>query len=286
MNSRFYLSVPIDAEGWENIEALEHLVLYEEFAERIDRVVELIREVHLHWANHLNDAGEWTIDAVRVFGEVRRHSYNIHQRIGLFQDDLARTIRWFIGESSESVFTDCQCVAALAIDRACHAIEVLGRWLREFNEVLYTSDRDNLISLAEECPDSFDVLVNEIRQEQASLEADAREYAADLIGAAQHYIILARVYASPVLSSSEKTRISATATKAGNNSADIRREATADRNQSICSHAKRLLSDGRSEREIVGIIFGTDSAIKAPGNSTKLSKKQIRNILVSAGILT
>lgn len=285
MNNRFYLSVPIDPEGWEHIEALEHLVLYEEFAERINRVVELIREGHLHWANHQNHAGEWTIDAVRILGEVRRQSYNIHQRIGLFEDDLARTIRWFIGESSESAFTDCQCVAALAIDRACRAIEVLGRWLGEFHEDLYAGDRNNLIALAEECPNSFDVLVNEIRQEQASLEADAREYAADLIGAAQHYMILARVYASPVLSSSEKTRISATARKAGNHSANIRREATADRNQSICSHAKRLLSDGRSEREIVGIIVGTDSALKTPGGVTKLSTKQIRNILAAGGVL-
>ncbi|WP_236191907.1 hypothetical protein [Pseudomonas paraglycinae] len=286
MNSRFNLSVPIDVEGWENIEALEHLVLYEEFAERINRVVELIREGQLHWANHLNDAGEWTVDAVRVLREVRRHSYNIHQRIGLFQDDLASTIRWFIGESTESAFTDCQCVAALALDRACRAIEVLGRWLREFHEDLYSGERDILIALAEESPESFDVLVNEIRQKQASLEADAREQAADFIGAAQHYMILARVYASPVLSSREKTRISVTARKAGNNSAGIRREASADRNQSICSHATRLLNDGRSKREIVGIIFGTDSALKAPGSSAKLSKKQIRNILTSAGILT
>ncbi|MEI4523226.1 hypothetical protein [Pseudomonas sp. CCNWLW23] len=286
MNSRFNLSVPIDVEGWENIEALEHLVLYEEFAERINRVVELIREGQLHWANHLNDAGEWTVDAVRVLREVRRHSYNIHQRIGLFQDDLASTIRWFIGESTESAFTDCQCVAALALDRACRAIEVLGRWLREFHEDLYSGERDILIALAEESPESFDVLVNEIRQKQASLEADAREQAADFIGAAQHYMILARVYASPVLSSREKTRISVTARKAGNNSAGIRREASADRNQSICSHATRLLNDGRSKREIVGIIFGTDSALKAPGSSAKLSKKQIRNILTSAEILT
>ena len=285
MSNRFYLSAPLDIDGWRNIDALEHLALYEEFAERIDAAVELILEGEQHWANHQDDAGEWSADAVRILGEVRRRSYNIHQRIGLFQDDLACTIRWIIGDLSVSAVTDCQYVAALAIDRACRAIEVLGHWLRDVHEDLYACGPEDVIALAEDYPDSFDVLLSEVRQERVQLEIEARESAADLIGAARHYMTLARVYASPLLSNSEKIRISATARKAGNNSAAIRREATADRNQSICSHARRLLSDGRSEREIVGIIAGTDSALKTPGGAAKLSTKQIRNILVAGGVL-
>lgn len=284
MSNKFYLRVPLDIDGWEDIEALEHLTLYDEFAERIDDAVELIREGQQHWASHQDDGGEWSADAVRVLAEVRRLSPGIRQRFDQSQDDLPRCIRWTVGESSESAVTDCQCVAALAIDRACGAIEVLGRWLRDVDADLYADGRKDVIALVERDPDSFDVLLSEVRHEQAHLEIEARESTADLMGAARHYMTLARVYASPLLSSRDKIRISATARKAGNNSATVRREASADRNQSICSHAKRLLSDGRSEREIVGIIVGTDSALKTPGGTAKLSTKQIRNILVAGGV--
>lgn len=285
MSNKFYLNVPLDLEGWESVEALEHLTLYEEFSERIDNLVELIREGQQHWADHQDDAGEWSADAIRVLGEVRRRSLNIHQRIGLSQEDLAQTVRWVVGELSASSVTDCQYAAALALDRACRAIEILGRWLRDVDDDLYAGGRANVNALAEDDPSRFSVLLRDIRQEYAHLEIEARESAADLMGAARHYMTLARVYASPLLSNSEKIRISTTARKAGNSSAAIRREATADRNQSICSHATRLLNDGRSEREIVGIIASTDSAIKAPGRAAKLSTKQIRNILVAGGVL-
>jgi hypothetical protein len=133
--------------------------------------------------------------------------------------------------------------------------------------------------------DEFAAFVEDVRQQQAYLEIEARVEAAELTGTARYYMTLANVYYSPLLSNAEKIRISATARKAGINSATVRREATIDRNQSICDHAKRLLSDGRSEREIVGIIANTDSALKTPSGTTKLSTKQIRNILITGGLL-
>jgi hypothetical protein len=284
MSNRFYLSAPLDIDDWEVVEALEHLALYDEFAERLHDALQLIREGQQHWANHQQD-GEWSVESFRVVAEVRRLSPNIRQRFDRSQDDLPRCIRWIVGESSESGVTDSQYVAALAIDRACRVVEVLGRWLTDFDADLYAGSRVELSALAQNEPVSFAAFLSEVRREQAQLEIEARENVADLMGAAKYYATLASVYASPLLSSSEKIRISAAARKAGNNSAAIRREATIDRNQSICSHAKRLLSDGRSEREIVGIIVGTDSALKTPGGATKLSTKQIRNILVAGGVL-
>ncbi|PCR98008.1 hypothetical protein CP336_05370 [Pseudomonas fluorescens] len=282
MSNRFYLSAPLDIDDWEVVEALEHLALYDEFAERINDALQLIREGQQHWANHQQD-GEWSAEAFRVVAEVRRLSPSIRQRFDRSQDDLPRCIRWAVGESSESGVTDSQYVAALAIDRACRVVEILGRWLTDFDADLYAGSRVELSALAHKEPVIFAAFLSEVRREQAQLEIEARENVADLMGAARYYTTLASVYASPLLSSSEKIRISAAARKAGNNSAAIRREATADRNQSICSHAKRLLSDGRSEREIVGIIVGTDSALKTPGGAAKLSTKQIRNILVASG---
>ena len=277
--------MPLDVDGWEIVETLEHLSLYDEFAERLYDALQLIREGQQHWANHQQD-GEWSVEASRVVTEVRRLSSNIRQRFDSSLDDLPRCIQWIVGESSESSVTDSQYVAALAIDRACRVVEVLGRWLTDFDADLYAGSPTPPSAFDQNEPVSFAAFLSEVRREQAQLEIEARENVADLMGAAKYYATLASVYASPLLSISEKSRISAAARKAGNSSVVIRREATADRNQSICTHAKRLLRDGRSEREIVGIIVGTDSALKTPGGSDKLSAKQIRNILLAGGVFS
>ncbi|AZC77960.1 hypothetical protein C4K31_5081 [Pseudomonas chlororaphis subsp. piscium] len=283
MDREFYLSAPLNIEGWEIVETFERFTLYDEFAERIDVALELILEGQEHWASHLTD-GEWSAESIRVMTDVRRLSYNIHQQFERYRDDLPRCIRWTVGESSRSAITDSQYIAALAIDRACRVIETLERWLSGFDKDLCAGNFENLAALIADASDDFMEFVEEVRHEQPHLEIEAREAAADLMGTARYYMTLANVYASPLLNSADKIRISTTARKAGSSSAAIRREATIDRNESICSHAKRLLSDGRSEREIVGIIAGTDSALKLPSGTAKLSTKQIRNILVAGGV--
>lgn len=284
MYRQFYLCDPLNIEGWEIVETFERFTLYDEFAERIDDALELILEGQEHWASHLTD-GEWSDESIRVLANVRRFSYNIRQQFERSIDDLPRCIHWTIGESSNSTITDSQYIAALAIDRACRVIETLERWLSGFDKDLGAGNFENLAALIADASDDFVELVEEVRHEQAHLEIEARETVADLIGSSRYYMTLADVYASPLLSNTEKTRISAAARKAGNSSAAMRREATRDRDESICSHAKRLLSAGRSERKIVGIIVGTDSALRAPGSTVKLSRKQIRNILVGNGVM-
>jgi hypothetical protein len=284
LRREFYVSDPLNIEGWEMLETFEQFMLYDEFADRIDTALELIREGQEHWGSHQR-GGEWSVKSVRVLTSVRRLSSNISQQFARSGDDLPRCISWIIGESSGSDITDSQFIAALAIDRACRAIETLERWLRGFDTDLSSGNLEHLPALISDASDDFAAFMEEVRHDQAHLEIEAREAVADLTGTARYYMTLANIYASPVLSSAEKTRISAVARKAGKSSAAIRREATIDRNQSICAHARRLLSDGRSEREIVGIIAGTDSALKAFGGTVKLSTKQIRNILVKEGVL-
>ncbi|WP_053269845.1 hypothetical protein [Pseudomonas chlororaphis] len=278
------MSAPLNIEGWEIVETFERFTLYDEFAERIDVALELILEGQEHWASHLTD-GEWSAESIRVMADVRRLSYNIHQQFERSRDDLPRCIRWTVGESSRSAITDSQYIAALAIDRACRVIETLERWLSGFDKDLCAGNFENLAALIADPSDDFMEFVEEVRHEQPHLEIEARETAADLMGTARYYMTLANVYASPILSSVDKIRISAAARKAGNSSGAIRREATLDRDKSICAHAKRLLRNGRSAREIVGIIEGTDSALKTPGGLIKLSTKQIRNILIAGGVL-
>lgn len=283
LNSKFYLSAPLNIEGWEIIETFERFTLYDEFAERIDDALELILEGQEHWASHLID-GEWSKESIRVLENVRRLSYNICQKFERSSDDLPRCIHYSIGESSNSGITDSQYIAALAIDQACRVIETLERWLSGFDKDLCAGHSEYLATLIADASVDFVALVEEVRLEQPHLEIESREKAAILMGKARYYITLANVYASPLLSCAEKIRITSTARKAGISSAAVRREATIDRNQSICDHAKRLLSDGRSEREIVGIIAGTDSALKTPAGTIKLSTKQIRNILIKGGL--
>lgn len=281
MSNRLYLSDPLNVEGWEIVETLERFTLYDEFANRIEDALELILEGQEHWMDHQKD-GEWSADAIRVLSSVRRLSYNIRQQFERV-DDLPLSIRWAIGDSLDSTITDSQYIAALAIDRSCRVIETLEKWLSGFDANLCAGDADNLTALMAAAPNEFEEFVNEVRHEQSYLEIEAREAAADLIGVARYYMTLASVYASPLMSAADKIRISATARKAGKSSATIRREATKDRDDGICTHAKRLIRDGRSEREIVGIIASTDSALKTPGG-VKLSTKQIRNILVARGV--
>jgi hypothetical protein len=285
LNKKFYLSAPLNIEGWEIVETFERFTLYDEFAERIDGALELILEGQEHWASHLAD-GEWSEVSTRVLANVRRLSYNIRQQFKRSGDDLPRCIRWTIGESSGSAITDSQFIAALAIDHACRVIETLERWLSGVDEDLCAGDFDSLKALSANASDDFVEAVKEVRREHALLEIEARETAADLMGSARYYMTLANVYASPLLSNTEKARISAAARKAGNSSAAIRREAISDRDKQICAHARRLLSDGRPTREIVGIIQGTDSALKSPGGTIKLSTKQIRNVLIKGKVIS
>ncbi|WP_095048359.1 hypothetical protein [Pseudomonas sp. Irchel s3h9] len=283
VSKKFYLGAPLDIEGWEVVETLERFTLYDEFVDRIDDALEVIRQGQEHWLSHQTN-GKWSVESVRVLANVRPLSYNILKQFERFTDDLPRCVRWTLGESSNSAITDSQYIAALAIDQACRVIETLERWLRGFDEDLCAGNIENLTALIAGASDDITDFVEEVRREKPHLEIEAREAVADLMGTARYYMTLANVYASPLLSSADKIRISATARKAGNSSVAIRREASIDRNESICSHAKRLLNDGRPEREIVGIIVGTDSALKMPGGTAKLSTKQIRNILVAGGI--
>lgn len=284
MSKKFYLSAPLDIEGSEVVEALERFTLYDEFSERIDDALELIRQGQEHWASHQAD-GEWSAEATRVQAKVRQLSSNIRNQFQRDEDDLPRCIRWVIGESQNLAISDSQYIAALAIDRACRVIETFERWMSGFDTDLCAGDFETLPALIREASDELADFFEDVRHEQARLEIEARETSAELAGFARYYMTLANVYASPLLSNTEKTRISAAARKAGNSSAAMRREATRDRDTSICSHAKRLLSDGRSEREIVGIIVGTDSALRTPGSPVKLSRKQIRNILVGNRVI-
>lgn len=285
MNDRLYLGSPLGIEGWEVIERLEGFALFEEFRERLEDALAVIHEGQALWADHLDSDGVWSEQALCAVADVRRQATSILQRLPDPMADFATSIRWSVRWSADVNATDAQCVAALALDRACRAIETLAAWLADFDADLGGDSSELLSELAKEAPQEFAVFLADARLRGALAEVEARERAADLLGVARHYMTLARVYESPLMSSQEKSRISAAASKAGRHSAEVRQGAAADRNKAICAHGRRLLQDGRAERDLVGIILGTDSALKSPGGQEKLSAKQIRNILRLGGVI-
>ncbi|KAA0994258.1 hypothetical protein FQ192_13030 [Pseudomonas sp. ANT_J12] len=282
MSGDFYLGRGLLIDPEKVVLGLENFTLYRDFFERIEDALRLIERGQVLWGEHKKN-GEWLFEAVDAASSVRRLADNIRWCFDRSGNDLAGCIRQIAGLDEK--FTNCQCVAALAIARACLTIEVLARYLSDFEIELDRAAPYSWAVLARDEPGVATERLEEIRQQFVLNEMAVRERVADSFGEAKYYITLAAVYASPRLSRAEKIRISTCASKAGLSSAAVRQEAVADRDQSICAHGRRLLADGRARREIAGVILGTDSALKTHGGSDKLSRTQIKNILIKNGVL-
>lgn len=204
MADRFRIHAPLEVDGWEIIDALEEYTLFDEFADRIETATGLLYEGQSLWREHLK-GGEWSSEAGQTIVEVRRLACNIHQRFGGSTSDLATCIRWAVGAAS--TVTDSQCVAALAMDRVCWAVETLAGWLADFDSGLYGVSEADTRALADESPMAFGELVETLRGEFVGTEVHVRERVADLLGTARHYMTLAEIYATPLLSTEARTAL-------------------------------------------------------------------------------
>lgn len=279
MSDRFRVATPLDVDGWEITEALENYALFDEFAERLDTAIDLLHEGQALWRDHLKD-GQWSSEATQTVAEVRRLAYNIRQRFDGASGDLATCIRWAV--SAGSTVTDSQCVAALAMDRACWAIEAMSAWLGGIDQRL-VGCANGLGALTPASEGLRTALVQLVRDNQAVFEMETRERVADLLGEARHYMTIAQVYASPLMSAMDKARISAAASKAGRLSAAVRQEGKSERDRRICAAARRMLASDVPSRDVVGKIANSAVAEKEPGGD-KLSTKQLRSILRAGGV--
>jgi len=279
VSDRFRVATPLEVDGWEITEALENYALFDEFAERLDTAINLLHEGQALWRDHLKD-GQWSSEATQTVAEVRRRAYNIRQRFDGASGDLAMCIRWAV--SAGSSVTDSQCVAALAMDRACWAIEALAAWLKGIDQQLshYASGLGALMPASE---GQRTALLQLVRDNQAVFEMETRERIADLLGEARHYMTIAQIYASPLMSAMDKARVSAAASKAGRSSAAVRQDGTSERNRRICAAGRRMLANGVSKNDVVGKIANSAVAEKEPGGD-KLSTKWLRKILRAGGV--
>lgn len=306
MSERLYLAAPLEIDGWEVVECLDSHTLFEEFSERVDDALSLLREGQSHWREHQTD-GEWSATAVDTVGEVRRLAYNIRQSFQRY-GDLAACIRSSIGSRDEVSISDAQYVAALSMDRACRVIEILASWLSDFDAALYSVRPDLVELIAEKDPEGFADLLSRRRAECAQGEIDTRESVADYLGEARRYMSqadgiaqkaeaehlskiarndLSRLQAD--LEESEraaKARALAAARSLGKRSAEVRKANGVERNDGICKAARRGIRSGKNRAEVEGDIHASGIAFNTADESRKtiITKKQIQNILRANGI--
>lgn len=198
MANRPDLPHPLHLDEGEILYHLESHPLYPEFFDRIDDALALIFKGQQHWKEHQAEGGEWSEIAILAIAEVRLRAYNIRQAIMFNEGDgdiLVNAIRSRAGLSGTEI-SAAQCIAALAMDRACWAIETLWRWFAKLEDEWRQANPELFEVIVQQDPEGFAELVEEARQETPQLEIETRERVAELLGTARHYMTLADVSAS------------------------------------------------------------------------------------------
>lgn len=266
--SRLYIGSPLEIEDWEIVEHLEQFVLFGAFddaADLIDDALSLLHQGRERWQRQKNSNGEWLPAAVEAVADVRRHASNIRQRFQRY-GDLAESVRLSIGYSESVKITGAQYAAAFSLHHACRALEVLARWFADFDADLYAHRPGLVKSIAADAPTEFANLVDDLRQEGAHAETEARVGVVQLLSDARQYLQLADAVNKP-----------------GRQSAEVKANDDKTRNRRICAAALRLLSGGTPAKDVVGKVHGTATAEATPGGE-KLSTKQLRRIMRAGGV--
>lgn len=261
---------------------LEWLPLYGEFAERFNEALDLVAAGIEMWRPH--ESEEWAIETA---AEISRKLYNIGQAL---DRSPALGLAWAVRNAGswERRATDSQLVAALAMAYGCRAIHAIRKWqaqladdvMEAFGRALVDDLRVNDLGL-------YATIVNDCRIEHSIAEIEARESAADLLGRARNSIIFAELYRNPSIPPEAMARLNEqavkksraeTGRKGGEKSGASRRQDSVTRDQRICRAGKGLLVQGRSEREISGIIAGMPVA-------EGITRKTVLKVLRDGGVL-
>jgi len=260
---------------------LEWLPLYGEFAERFNEALDLVAAGIEMWRPHVSE--EWAIEAA---AEISRKLYNIGQAL---DRSPALGLAWAVRNagSCERRATDSQLVAALAMAYGCRAINVLREWQAQLADDMFKASGRALIDDTRiNYPRVYATIVNDYRIKDSIAEVEARESAADLLGRARNSIIFAELYRNPSIPPEAMARLNEqavkksraeTGRKGGEKSGASRRQDIVSRDQRICRVGKGLLAQGRSEREIAGIIAGMPVA-------EGVTRKTVLKVLRDGGV--
>lgn len=265
---------PLNLTGPDLIEPLEGLALYPYFSEELDKSVDLFNQAKDCLDALACSPPDRARAVVSAMVGIRGLAYNIQQSYNTYGGDIAPHIRSSRLQLDEGI-TDAHCLAALAVDRACWSVQVLGNWLIEFDE---------------QRPSGVDVA--SFRSDRAEDERDARISADVYRQMAQQCLTEAERSARLAEEETHKQTIARAKSQKGREvgikSGEIRRENVEARDKSICEHGATLLKAGHAERDIVGMIHRSAKGKRwpnDPSNDLKLSTKQLRSILRKGGVL-
>ena len=231
---------PLNISGSDLLEPIADTALFRVVEDEVGRAVDLFNAAKTYLASLPSDTPASADALATAAREIRRSAYNIQQSHNRYGGSIITHIR-SSRLAIDASLTDANCLAALALDRACWAVKVIGDWLIEFDE---------------QCPPDADAdaFRNECAAEERDALASARDYlemAANCLSEAEASTRLAAEQRSKAAEAAAKA---ATAREGGKQSGKKRRESVEERNADICDKAKSLLRAGYAQRDIVGII--------------------------------
>lgn len=99
MSERLHLAMPLEVDGWEVIESLEGLSLFDfdGYRDLTNDAIAVLHEVQGIWREHRGEDGEWSGQATGVMSEVLRLAYNIRQSHQRYGEPLSDRIRFSVG---------------------------------------------------------------------------------------------------------------------------------------------------------------------------------------------
>lgn len=190
MSERLYLAMPLEVEGWEVVESLEGLSLFDfdGYRDLANDAIAVLHDVQGIWREHQGADGEWSEQATAVMSEVLRLAYNIRQSHQRYGEPLSDRIRSSVGVYGESPISNAQLEAAMAMSSACFALRMLANWLEWFETELYRVRPDLVERIEKQDPEGFAALVERRRGDLVSAESEALEGVRRYLGEADVYL--------------------------------------------------------------------------------------------------
>lgn len=194
MSERLYLAMPLEVDGWEVIESLEGLSLFDfdGYRDLANDAIAMLHDVQGIWREHQGADGEWSEQATGVMSEVLRLAYNIRQSHQRYGEPLSDRIRSSVGLYGESPISNAQLEAAMAMSSACWALRLLANWLEGFEIELYRVRPDLVERMEKQDPEGFAALVERRRGDSALAETEALEGVRRYLGESGMYLARAR----------------------------------------------------------------------------------------------
>lgn len=287
MSERLHLAMPLEVDGWEVIESLEGLSLFDfdGYRDLANNAIAVLHDVQGIWREHQGADGEWSEQATAVMSKVLRLAYNIRQSHQRYGEPLSDRIRSSVGVYGESPISNAQLEAAMAMSSACWALRTLANWLEWFETELYRVRPDLVERIEKQDPEGFAALVERRRGDLVSAESEALEGVRRYLGEADVYLARATGTLREVEAlNSVRKKKSEDGKKAGSGNShpdSVTQTEAVERCDSTVREARKILRNNpKTPLEGPGGVVSRLAKARIYGSRTK-----IRSNLRSVGIL-